>query len=198
MADTPPQLTNPQLLSALTHQTRVHVLSVLTDRTASPKELAAELKCSVRHVTYHLEKLEELGVIELVGVDENAGGGRSVEHFYRAIQRAWFDRDSWKQIGGPKTHPRVTAAIMSLINEDIATAITAGTFDGEENHISRTPLLVDKEGYDELVAFLTEVLDGVFAIREKAANRIKEETETVQTMVQIIQFDLPPKASPAG
>ncbi|HEX5712861.1 MAG TPA: winged helix-turn-helix domain-containing protein [Solirubrobacterales bacterium] len=197
MADAPPYLTNPQLLSALTHQTRVHALSVLTDRTASPKELAAELGCSVRHVSYHLEKLEELGVIELVGVDENAGGGRSVEHFYRAIQRAWFDRDAWKEIGGPKTHPRVTAAIMSLINEDIATAITAGTFDGEENHISRTPLVVDREGYEELVSYLAEVLEGIFAIRERAANRIKADTETVQAMVHLIQFDLPPKPASA-
>jgi predicted ArsR family transcriptional regulator len=195
LADAPPYLTSPQLLSALTHQTRVHVLSVLTDRIASPKELAAELGCSVRHVAYHLEKLEELSVVELVGVDENAGGGRSVEHFYRAIQRAWFDRDAWKQIAGPKSN--VTAAIMSLINEDIATAITAGTFDGEENHISRTPLVVDEEGYEELVSYLAEVLDGIFAIREKAANRIREDTETVQAMVHLIQFDLPRKPNPA-
>jgi DNA-binding transcriptional ArsR family regulator len=194
----PPHLTNPQLLSALTHPTRVHVLSVLTDRTASPKELAAELRCSVRHVSYHLEKLEELGVVELVRVDENAGGGRSVEHFYRAVQRAWFDRDAWKQIGGAKTHPRVTAAIMALINEDIAKAITAGTFDGDDNHLSRTPLLVDNEGYEELIEYLAQVLEGIFAIRERAANRIKEDTETVQTMVHLIQFDLPPKPSPAG
>lgn len=87
---------------------------------------------------------------------------------------------------------------MGLINEDIAKAITAGTFDGEENHLSRTPLLLDEEGYDELISYLAEVLDGVFAIREKAANRLKEDSETIQTMVQIIQFDLPTKPSPAG
>lgn len=177
------------------HQTRIHALGVLTDRTASPKELAGELKCSIRHVTYHLEKLEELGMVELVRVDDNAANGRSREHFFRATERAWFDRETWKQIDGPKSN--VTAAIMGLINEDIAKAITAGTFDGEENHLSRTPLLVDRDGYEELVAYLAEVLEGIFAIREKAANRIKEDTETVQTMVHLIQFDLPPKPSPA-
>lgn len=194
MKKTLPKLTGPELLSALTHQTRVHALGVLTDRTASPKELAAELKRSIRHVTYHLEKLEELGMIELVRVDKNAANGRSTEHFFRATQRAWFDRDTWKQIGGPKAG--ATAAIMGLINEDIAKAITAGTFDGEENHISRTPLLLDQESYEELIAFMTTTLEGIFAIKERAANRIDKDTETVLTMVQLIQFDLPSSPDP--
>lgn len=189
MPKTPPKLTKPELLSVLKHQTRVHALGVLTDRTASPKELAAELRCPIRHVTYHLEKLEEVGLIELARTDNDAAGGRAVEHFYRATQRAWFDRETWAQIEGPKAG--VTAAIMELINQDIARAIIAGTFDGLENHISRIPLLVDSDAYDELVALMTVTLEGVFEIKERAANRIKPETETVMTMVHLIQFDLP-------
>lgn len=175
----------------MTHYVRVHALSVLTDRVASPKELAAELECSVRHVTYHLEKLEELGAVEVVGYDLNGHNGRSVETFYRAIDRAWFDRDAWKAIGGGKAHPNVTGAIMSLINEDIAHAVTAGTFDGDENHISRTPMLVDAESYDELIAHMTLMLEGIFAIKERAANRIQKDTPTISTVVNLIQFDLP-------
>jgi DNA-binding transcriptional ArsR family regulator len=188
-----PKLIKPELLSVLTHQTRLHLIGVLIYRAASPKELAAELKCSVRHVMYHLEKLEELGMVELVRVDTNAANGRSAEHFFRATRRPWFDRDTWKRIEGPKAG--VTAAIMGLINEDIAKAITGGTFDGEENHISRTELVVDEEGYQELVAFMASTLEGLFGIKERAANRIKPDTETVMTMVHLIQFDLPAPGS---
>ena len=39
-----PELTRAELLSVLRHPTRVHCISVLTDRVASPKELAAELR----------------------------------------------------------------------------------------------------------------------------------------------------------
>jgi DNA-binding transcriptional ArsR family regulator len=190
MGDDLPKLTRPELLSALTHQTRIHAIGVLVYRSASPKELAAELGCSIRHVTYHLKKLEELGMIELVRVDERAAGGRSAEHFFRATRRPWFDRDTWKQIDGPKAE--VTAGIMRLINEDIATAITGGTFDGEENHLSRTQLLLDEEGYQELIAFLAATLDGLFDIRDRAANRMTLETKAILTMVHFIQFDLPP------
>ncbi len=189
MADAPPQLTKVELLSAMAHHTRVYALSVLTDRLASPKELAAELGCSVRHVAYHIEKLEELRLVELVRIDENAADGRSVEHFYRATQRALFDRETWKQIEGPKSG--ATAAIMALVNEDIAKAITGGTFDGEENHISRSPMLLDAEGYEELLTHLEGTLEELFEIKARAANRMNPDTETITTMVHIIQFDLP-------
>jgi hypothetical protein len=164
-------------------------LSVLTDHTASPKELAGELKCPVRQVAYHLEKLEEMGMVELARTETDAADGRVAEHFYRATKRAWFDRATWKQISGPKAG--ATAAIMGLINEDISQAITAGTFDGDENHISRTPMLVDPQGYDELVTLMTLMLERIFNIKEQAANRIKPDTETIMTMVHLIQFDLP-------
>ncbi len=185
----PPDVTKPQLLSVLRHQTRVHCLGVLTDRTASPKELAAELNCPVRQVRYHLGKLEELGMIELARTDRRAADGRVVEHYYRATQRAWFDRETWEQVSGPKAG--ATAATMGLINEDIAKAITAGTFDGKSNHISRTPLLLDPESYEELVTYLTDVLEHIFEIKGRAANRIDKNTKTVLTMVHLIQFDLP-------
>jgi DNA-binding transcriptional ArsR family regulator len=188
---TPPKLVNSRLVYAMSHPTRVHALSVLTDRVASPKELAAELDLGLNRVGYHMDILKGLGMIELVRT-ESAANGRSVEHFYRAVERAWFDRDAWKELGGPSKQPGVTGAIMALINEEIAKAITAGTFDGAENHISRTPLLLDPESYGELIALLTTTLEeGLFSIRERAANRITPETETISTVVNIIQFDLP-------
>jgi hypothetical protein len=85
----------------------------------------------------------------------------------------------------------VTGVIMALINEDIANAVTAGTFDGDENHISRTPMLIDAESYDEPIAHMTLMLEGIFAIKERAANRIQKDTPTISTVVNLIQFDLP-------
>ena len=84
---------------------------------------------------------------------------------------------------------------MGLMNEDIGRAITRGTFDGEENHISRTPSLLDPESYEELLILLSATLEEIFSIRERATNRIKPDTETVLTMVHMIQFDLPTQGS---
>ena len=183
-----PELTRAELLAVLRHPTRVHCISVLTDRVASPKELAAELGCDLRHVRYHLKQLEAVAMVELVREDKDAADGRVVEHFYRATKRAWFDRETWKSAVGPNG---ATAAIMGLINEDIGRAVAGGTFDEKHNHISRTPALLDPDSYEELLALLAETLDGIFAIKERAANRIEPETKTIATVIEVIQFDLP-------
>jgi DNA-binding transcriptional ArsR family regulator len=183
-----PDLTKAELLSVLRHPTRVHCIGVLTDRVASPKELASELGCDLRHVRYHLKQLEAVDMVELVREDKAAADGRVVEHFYRATKRAWFDRETWENAVGPNG---ATAAIMGLINEDIGRAIAGGTFDGKHNHISRTPALLDPDSYEELLGLLAGTLDGIFAIKERAANRIDSDTKTIATVVEVIQFDLP-------
>jgi DNA-binding transcriptional ArsR family regulator len=185
----PPHLTNPQLVSALAHATRVHALTVLNERAASPKELAAELDRDINHVSYHLEKLEELGCIELVEAKKRHGG-RVEEHFYRATVRPWFDREAWKQVD-PQDQPGVTSSILANINEDIAVAIRAGTLNGKDNHISRTPLVLDPESYGELIELLNSTLGGVMEIQERATNRLEAGDESILTKVHLIQFESP-------
>jgi DNA-binding transcriptional ArsR family regulator len=182
---------NIELLSSITHPTRVHALSVLAERSATAKELAAELECPVRHVQAHLRKLEELGFVS--STTAKSANGRSSEKRYRTAKKAWFDRRSWKRID-PEDRPGVTAAVMGLIEKDLAEAIAAGTLDGEENHISRTPMLVDKQGYGELVSFLSEVLEGLLQLREKVEERLDDDAETIATVVHLLQVDLPESA----
>jgi DNA-binding transcriptional ArsR family regulator len=186
----PPTLTNPQLISALTHPTRVHALTVLNERSASPAELARELDRSVRHVTYHLERLEKLGCVELVGIEKAHGGGVVVKR-YRAIQRPWFDREAWAQIDSEE-QPGITSAILANMNEDIAKAITGGTINEGDNHISRTPMVLDEESYEELIALLAETLDRMLEIQEGASDRLAgEDAAAILTKVHLIQFISP-------
>lgn len=184
-----PKLVDDRLVATLRHPVRMYAMSVLTDRTMSPAEIGRELDLPARNVAYHIEKLQDLGMVELVRT-ESAADGRTVEHFFRATQRPWFDREAWSAIDGRAEG--VTASIMALINRDLAASISAGTFDGKENHISRTPLVLDRQGYGELVDLLGATLvEGVFGIAERAANRIEPGTRTIRTEVVLLQFDLP-------
>src|SRR6478672_2770749 len=178
----PPRLINDKLITALGHPTRVHAVMVLDQRAASPSELARELGRSVRHVTYHIEVLEKLGCIELVG-REPAGGGRVIESFYKATARAWFDREAWEEMEDEKAKIAVTMPILSLISEDVARAMVEGTFEEHDNHVSRTPMVVDDEGWDEIVTLLSSTLDELIEIQTRASNRIGPETETKLTKV---------------
>jgi predicted ArsR family transcriptional regulator len=184
------RLVNQKLLTALAHPTRVHAVIVLNERTASPAELAKELQRSVRHVAYHLEVLEELGCVELAST-EPASGGRVVEHFYRATVRPWFDQEAWEQMDESETMG-LTLPILSLMSEDIAQSMVSGTFNDSSNHISRTPMVVDDDGWDETVTLLNSTLEELIAIQGRVSNRSTAETETILTKVEIIQFRSPP------
>ena len=72
------------LAAIVAHPTRARAFTILTERTASPVEIAQEINKDVGHVGYHVRKLLQLNLVELV--DERPVRG-AVEHFYRAIER---------------------------------------------------------------------------------------------------------------
>ncbi|HET6999204.1 MAG TPA: winged helix-turn-helix domain-containing protein [Solirubrobacterales bacterium] len=190
MTEKTPRLIVPELTKALKHPTRTFALAILTERVASPKEIAEELGRTIRHVTYHLGVLEDLNCVELVRT-ESAGGGRVVEHFYKATKRPWLDRESWAQLD-TEGQQGITSTVMEMVSADIEEAISAGTFsDPADNHLSRTPMSVDKEGWAEVVAWLAATLDGLIDIQGRISNRSVPETELTPIKVEILHFRSP-------
>jgi hypothetical protein len=185
-----PRLVVPELTKALTHPTRSHVLATLTERIASPAEMAKELDRTVRHITYHLGVLERLDCVELVKT-EPVAGGRVVESFYRATKRPWLDRQSWELLDEAGQRG-VTSTLMELVTNDLADAMAAGTFnDPPDNHLSRTPLTVDAEGWEEVVTLLASTLDDLMDIQGEVNKRSTPETETMPIKVEILHFRSP-------
>lgn len=195
MNERPPRLIVPELTKALTHPTRSYALAVLTDRVASPKEIAKELDRTIRHVTYHLGVLEKLGCVELVST-ESVRGGRVVEHFYKATKRAWLDGQSWARLD--KGDQRgVTSTLMELISADIEEAMFAGTFENPpDNHLSRTPMNVDDDGWEEIVTLLASTLDELIEIQGRVSNRSTPETKLRPIKVEILHFSSPGRDKP--
>ena len=81
------------LAKALTHPLRAHLLTILAERTASPKEIADELQEALPNVSYHVRVLEDLGLVELI--EEEAIRG-AVAHFYRAVEQEVPGNPAWK------------------------------------------------------------------------------------------------------
>ena len=182
-------LTNQQLVTAMKHPTRAHAVTVLNERVACAAEIGRELKKPARHVSYHLKQLEKYGVIEPVDVAKTAGG-RATGRYYRALARSWYDPESWNQIGS-EHQPGITADILSSCNADLAAAVQSGTIHRVDNHISRTPLLLDSIGYRELVDRLDTLLPEVIEIQQRSAARMNRNDEAVLAKVHIIQFPSP-------
>ena len=57
-----------QVLNAVSSETAVSVLSMLSESSKVSKEIAESLDMSVQNVRYHLNKLEDAGLIETDGI----------------------------------------------------------------------------------------------------------------------------------
>lgn len=166
---------------------------VLVERPATPAEIAIAIGEPLNNVTYHINVLVKLGCVELVSVQPTAGG-RVVEHLYRATQRAYLDTAAWERLS-EKEKLQVSNLIMQLISEDVSEAMSHGTFyDPDDNHLSRTPMVLDQEGWEEATALLDEASEGLAEIQENVAKR--GAAETLHAKVHLIQFRSPSPKKP--
>jgi DNA-binding transcriptional ArsR family regulator len=193
--DTPkPEFISPQLAAAMSHPTRVRAMCVLSERTASPRQIAQEIDEPLNNVTYHLGQLRDLGCIELVST-EPAAGGRVLERFYRAIQRPYFDEEAWAALTELE-RLGVTSAIVKMISKDISVSMASGIFFSEDGvHASRSVLTVDDEGWTEISELLERNAAEIFEIEERVAERTAAGGGAlINAKLEMMQFRSPPGA----
>lgn len=177
------------LAAIVAHPTRARCFVILAERTASPVEIAQEIGKDVGHVGYHVRKLQELNLIELV--DERPVRG-AVEHFYRAIVRPFVAEDEFadQTIEEREVYTRYT---LQLHIADVARAMDEHTFDARPNRWAiRTPLLLDEEGFEELSALHAELYDRTLDIQARSdERRAGTDDEGIPTMSTNMFFETP-------
>lgn len=178
------------LICAVSHPVRVNCLAILMERVASPSELAEELDLPIQNVAYHVRELERFGCIELVRVEKK----RSTEHFYRVAERPVVDQEAWNGLSA-KDRATITTNLLRLIGEDVNLAMAHGLIDDDDNHISRTPLVVDREGWGEVVEELKETLDRILEIEARSVQRRaakdSDPDDSIPIKVEILHFRSP-------
>jgi DNA-binding transcriptional ArsR family regulator len=181
-----------RLAKALAHPLRVQLLAALNEGVASPNELAKRLGEPLTNVSYHVRMLHDLGTIELVETEPRRG---ALEHYYRAIVRPFFADREWKRL--PRNaRGSISDAVLQLVWEDVAEAIKTGLFDERENrHLSRTVVLVDDEGWEELNDLLVEMIDRAMQIQaDSAARAAKDDGETFSANLVMLTHPTPSSA----
>lgn len=184
---------DPRLAKALSHPMRTHILAILNERVASPNEIAEMIDERLPNVSYHVRALLDLGCIELVSTAQRRG---AIEHYYRALVRPFFSDRDWKRL--PRSgRQAVSDLTLQMVWEDAAAAIKAGTFESRsDRHLSRTPLALDDQGWEELGALLRDVHAQAESIGAKSAKRMaKAKEDGTPTMLVMMQFEA---SEPAG
>ena len=184
---TSPEGITQQLAKALAHPLRVRILSSLSKGISSPNQLAQELGEPLGNVSYHVKTLLEYDCVELVKTEPRRG---AVEHFYRATERAFFSAKDWEKIPA-SARKGINGVILEAIGQDAAAAMVSNTIENRsDSHISRTPMVLDQAGWDELTKLLLDTLNRAIEIQEEAANRLaKEKTDPISSTLAILNFE---------
>jgi DNA-binding transcriptional ArsR family regulator len=180
--------------ATVAHPLRCRCLAILADRVASPAEIARELKLEVTSVGYHVGALSDAGLIEEVGQRPVRG---AVEHFYRAVVRpiTSADEEAATDLAKRKSFARTT---WSIIAANATTALAAGTLiERPEHHLTRVPLRVDEQGWDEMAEAYMELYERVYAIQADAAERLGEAPdEPGISVLSVLAFFETPETAP--
>jgi hypothetical protein len=182
---------------AFAHPLRVQILIILNERVASPNLLAQELNQSLNLVAYHVRVLEKYDCIELVDTKQRRG---ATEHFYRATRRQFLTDSEWARM--PESlRPGLSSAMLKSVFDDLEDAMANGTLDEmEDRHLSRTPMVVDKQGWADTVSLLSETLDRLLEIQTEASDRLaRGDEKSMLAKVMMMHFKSPdPEAEKSG
>ncbi|MBA3865426.1 MAG: winged helix-turn-helix transcriptional regulator [Solirubrobacterales bacterium] len=174
---------------AFAHPLRVQILIILNERVSSPNLLAQELDQSLNLVAYHVRVLEKYDCIELVDTKQRRG---ATEHFYRATRRQFLSDAEWSRM--PEVlRPAISGAILKSVFQDIEDAVRSGTLDQVEDlHLSRTPMVVDKQGWSDVATLMDTTLDRLLEIQTESSERIANGDEAgILSKVEMLHFKSP-------
>ncbi len=184
-----PRGVDQRLVKALAHELRVEILTILNERMASPNELAKELDEGLSQVSYHVKVLKDYECIELVKTEPRRG---AVEHYYRASSRPYLSDSDWRQLPD-SVREGMSADLMQMVLDDVAAGLEAGTVDAhKDRHMSRTPLLLDQKGWQDLVKVLGSTLQDIIDIQGESTDRLAKSAEDgMEVMVAMIGVEVP-------
>lgn len=152
---------------------QLRALTILTERIASPKEIAVELgltKARAGTVSHHVRELEAAGFVEEVRAEPRRG---ALEHYFKAVERPIVTAEEaakWTQ----EQREEFTRYIISCIARDFGLAIEHRTLDADEHirrHVTRTPLLLDGQGFSDLLSAYMQLFDRAFEIQAESDQR---------------------------
>ena len=187
-----PQIVDQALIKAQAHPIRMHILDILSEGPNTPMRMQARMpEISLNLVSYHVKFLAKLGLIELIAEPKR---GNLKEHLYRARERQHLTNEDWEQIDPSQRSP-VTSVIMRIVSEDINRGMAEGKLDLlPDNHISRSPLELDQQGWQKVSAVLDDTLETILEAHSESKHRASygesKGEELLPVRVIMLQFPI--------
>ena len=163
------------LMRGLSHPLRTRILAVLNERVSSPNLLSKELHEGLSQVSYHVERLKKLGLIEMTKTEPRRG---AVEHFYRGVRQILVPRSAWKDLPA-SILSGISAKILENFFDDAQGSIEAGIFDDPDSYAGWSPLILTGRALSALTSWRTSSLRPSSTCKPKPAGGWPKVTRTV-------------------
>jgi DNA-binding transcriptional ArsR family regulator len=175
------------LAAIVTHPLRRRIWYAMTEASISPRELADQLREPVNDVAYHVRKLRDLGIIELVGTRPVRG---ATQHFYRAVRRPHLSNEDVESLSPEDTGASVTN-ILQIEFADVAASLEAGKLvERPEHYVFRMPANLDEEGWQEFHAIFAEAADRLYEAEARCVDRRREKGEESESVSVVAHLNL--------
>jgi DNA-binding transcriptional ArsR family regulator len=164
------QAVRQQYYKALSHELRTEIWTYLIEKSSgSPSEIARALGAETPEVSHHMRQLEKYGVVELV--DERPTRKGSPEKIYRPIGRPLIADEEVEEMPLPAREGFVRQILQALVR-DLHAGSEAHAFTKRTDwHLSRTPMSLDAEGFDEVRQLYARALQEVLDIQARSDER---------------------------
>jgi DNA-binding transcriptional ArsR family regulator len=174
------------IAAIVSHPLRARCWVALTQRTASPNEMARKFGEDLSNVSYHVKILKEFGVIE--EVDSRPVRG-ALEHFYRATERFISDDDDTAS-RSIESRTDIARLTLQLLLADAAVALEEGVFVERPDHcVWRNPGVVDEDGWQEVHDACLEFTEKIEAAFAASGTRMKPDDPGIKVTVSALAHE---------
>jgi len=175
---------DPALVRALSHPLRTQILTELHENRASPSELSDKLDAPLANVAYHVRILLDLKLIRLVKKTQRRG---AIEHHYEAISGYIVDDGAWGDTPAIVKNKMVATALAD-VGRSVTEAAATGGFDRDDAHLTRTRLVLDEQGWNELAETLHDVLAKAERIGTESRERLRKNDHADETRTALVMM----------
>jgi DNA-binding transcriptional ArsR family regulator len=172
---------------------RLKIITELYMREMSPSQFFREFGGgSVPRVTRHFKVLAKHGWLRFIHTAPGKGprGGR--QNMYRAPELAVLDEETWALL--PYSVKVSWSGIaFKQLTERVRDALAADTFDSRpERHLSWIPLLLDRAGWDRVMAHMNALFTALLEEQDDAKIRLYQSgKKPVLATVGLLAFESP-------
>jgi DNA-binding transcriptional ArsR family regulator len=183
------EIVDARFAKAIAHPLRVRIMAELHRGPMSPAEYAAKFGGTLENVAYHFRTLMECDCVRVAAERPRRG---ATEHFYENTQWALFSEEEFSRLP-MAVRGSFSASILSAFMDQAAEALLTNKLDSHTSrHLTWQRLLLDEEGFAEVMARLDELFEWLPVAQMAARERMKKSGERpLPTTVGMFGFESP-------